>query len=213
MKYTLTLTEFGILNMHWATLDDEHIEQLETGLEDGEDASTLEEILWDGLDDNWNWIIDGESFDESENFNLKVTDETGKVVYESNNPRSIFYDFREDLDEDFEEKEMTIWPDHGGVPEIPDGVTLISLETREGEGFTLTGEFETDTFDVSKLRVFSNPGIPEMFFDPNADLDRLYYGDQHLKMEQVDDDDCHDSSTRLYKLTVGDGDMDLEEIE
>ena len=192
--------------IHWAKLDDEYTEQLESRLEDGEDSSTIGDILFDVDEDNWDLTMDSDQFSESKHFNLKVTDETGKVVYKTKKTESIYAPWEDD-EEDETDSETT--RPQIKVPEIQEGVYLVSVE--ELKQFTLTSEFETDNFDPSKFQLFENLEIAAIMTQDTVDFNQFYYGNQRLEMEEQEDYDEY--GTTLYKVTFEDSDSEIEEIE
>ncbi len=180
-KYTVELTDKGILKIHWAKLDAEHLEELESMVGTC-DSSDIGDILFDLRDTHWDLTKNEDSFTEGDRFNLKVTDEAGNVVYETKDPESIFsYD-----------KE---WPEQE-IPEIDYGTYLVSID--ELKWFTLTGEFETDNFNPSKFCLCNNQEISALCGEDMVDFNQFYYDNQCLKMEEPEDYD--DYGITLLKI-------------
>ncbi len=196
-KYTVELTDKGMLKIHWAKLDDEHIDQLESMMGTC-DSSEIGDILFDLPDDNWDLTKKEDSFTEGDHFNLKVTDEAGNVVYETKDPEDIF-----SYDKECPQQE---------VPTREEGTYLVSVD--ELKWFTLTGEFETDNFDPSKFCLCSNLEIAVICgedMEDMVDFNQFYYDDQRLLMEEQEDYD--DYGVTLLKVEYNNCNSEVEEIE
>jgi len=138
MKYSIRIFGYGA-EVAFGYVDQETKEKLIDAVDGGQE---LYEAVQDSdlLGTDWYEVADVyRNFHANDEFNIEVTDETGEKVFEA---RAF------DLQDNEEE---TIQYEYFNAEELDEELLLMSVSGEKGTFFT--GEFEDESFDLSKLKI------------------------------------------------------------
>lgn len=120
-------------------------------------------------------VMNESDFYDSETFSLEVKDENENVIYRTTDPKSIIrYPYYNEETE--EEIEAPNW-EFKGVEEGP-GPFLI--QNTDLEWCTISGEFEADEFDPSKLSFHPSEFFDNILCEDDVFLQEVRYDNQKL---------------------------------
>ena len=186
IKYAIEVRLYGI--------DEEQKDELE-------DMGGIEEVdvgfIFDNnMIDNYETVVmNVDNFLDSETFSLEVKDEDGNVVYESNAPDSIV---RYPYDE--EENDEVVEAPNLDFKGVEPGTYIV--ENNNLKWCTISGEFEAEDFDPSKLSFYPSETFDDYICEDDVFLQEIRYDNQKLDVD-VEYSDCYGSDFNLLESEDG----------